>query len=229
LDWTQHNAIRADRKVNSIYIELLKSAIPDIKLVEPRTRSDVRNKNGTNKRTTDGQPLDSPKNLPIGQQVDSPLTANGQLRLGQGSIGKDSLSKDKLDKDNIGKDSLNINNKIITNNGIMTEQQLLQAVYLEKIKDRNAENIIECVSYLKHLPIEIIKIALEKTSIQLNPQWSYTKELLDNWVKQGIKNISDIEEYCNLEECKSSNTIVNSNTIEQGGFKRKGDEILNGS
>lgn len=162
--------------------------------------------------------------------VDSPLTTNGQLRLGQGSIGKDSLSKDKLDKDNIGKDSLIINNKIITTGGIMTEQQLLQAVYLEKIKDRNADNIIECVSYLKYLPIEIIKVALEKTSMQIKPEWSYTKELLDNWVKNGIKNISDIEENCNLEpieENKSSETNIN-NTIEQGGFKRKGDEILNG-
>ena len=52
--------------------------------------------------------------------MDSPLTDNGQLRLGQDSIGKDSLSKDKLDKDNI-------NNNIST--GIMTEQQLLQSIY----------------------------------------------------------------------------------------------------
>lgn len=45
VDWTQHNSIRADRKVNSIHIELLKSAIPGIKLVEPKVRSDLKNKN----------------------------------------------------------------------------------------------------------------------------------------------------------------------------------------
>lgn len=161
--------------------------------------------------------------------MDSPLTTNGQLRLGQGSIGKNSLSKDKLDKDNIGKDSLN--NKAITTGGIMTEQQLLQAVYLERIKDRNANNIIECVSYLKYLPIEMIKVALEKTSMQLNPEWNYTKELLDNWIKKGITNISEIENYSleHVEEDKSSNdTNMNINIIEKSGFKRKGDEILNG-
>lgn len=154
------------------------------------------------------------------------MTTNGQLRLGQGSIGKNSLSKDKLD---IGKDS--INNKVITTGGIMTEQQLLQAVYLERIKDRNANNIIECVSYLKYLPIEMIKVALEKTSMQLNPEWSYTKDLLDNWIKKGITNISEIKESYNLEneENKSSkDTTTNINAVDQGGFKRKGDEILDG-
>lgn len=58
LDWTQHNAIRADRKINSIYIELLKSAIPGIKLVEPKNRSDLKNK-----RKSNGQTLDSPENF----------------------------------------------------------------------------------------------------------------------------------------------------------------------
>lgn len=159
------------------------------------------------------------------------MSTNGQLRVGQESIDKNSLSKDKLDKDSVGKD--NLNNKIITTGGIMTEQQLLQAVYLERIKDRNANNIIECVSYLKYLPIEIIKVALEKTSMQLNPEWNYTKDLLDNWVKKGITNISEIEESYNLEiEVENSSqkdSITNINVVDQGGFKRKGEEILNGS
>jgi DnaD/phage-associated family protein len=122
--------------------------------------------------------------------VVSPWTTNGQLRLGKGSIGKDSLSKDKLEKDNIGKDNIT--------NGLMTEEQLLQAVYLEKIKDRNANNIIECVSYLKHLPIELIKIALEQTSLQSIPEWKYTKEILDKWIENGVNNISDIKQNFNL-------------------------------
>lgn len=136
--------------------------------------------------------------------VDSPLTDNGQLRLGQDSIGKDSLSKDKLDKDNI-------NNNIST--GIMTEQQLLQAIYLQNIKDRDANNIIECVSYLKKLPIEVIKIALEKTSLQPIPEWRFTRDMLNDWIQKGINNISELG-------------IIT--VTEAGGFKRKGDEILDG-
>ena len=136
--------------------------------------------------------------------VDSPLTDNGQLRLGQDSIGKESLSKDKLDKDNI-------NNNIST--GIMTEQQLLQAIYLQNIKDRDANNIIECVSYLKKLPIEVIKIALEKTSLQPIPEWRFTRDMLNDWIQKGINNISELG-------------IIT--VTEAGGFKRKGDEILDG-
>lgn len=136
--------------------------------------------------------------------MDSPLTDNGQLRLGQDSIGKDSLSKDKLDKDNI-------NNNIST--GIMTEQQLLQSIYLQNIKDRDANNIIECVSYLKKLPIEVIKIALEKTSLQPIPEWRFTRDMLNDWIEKGISNISELG-------------IIT--VTEAGGFKRKGDEILDG-
>ena len=136
--------------------------------------------------------------------VDSPLTDNGQLRIGQDSIGKDSLSKDKLDKDNI-------NNNI--SNGIMTEQQLLQAIYLQNIKDRDANNIIECVSYLKKLPIEVIKIALEKTSLQPIPEWRFTRDMLNDWIQKGISSISELG-------------IIT--VTEAGGFKRKGDEILDG-
>lgn len=152
------------------------------------------------------------------------MTANGQLRLGKNSTGEISIVQNKLDKDNIGKNSLNN-----INNSIMTEEQLLQAVYLEQIKDRNANNIIECVSYLKYLPIEIIKIALEKASLEQVPEWEYARAILEDWKDKGFKNISDIEENCNPKQSNELKLYVQvNNTEEQGGFKRKGDEILNG-
>ncbi len=40
-DWLEHNTIRADRKVDSIYKTLLVQNIPDIVLIEPKPRSDV--------------------------------------------------------------------------------------------------------------------------------------------------------------------------------------------
>lgn len=146
--------------------------------------------------------------------MDSPWTTNGQLRLGQGSIGKDSLSKDKLDKDNIN------NNNI----GVMTKEQLLQALYIEQIRDRNASNIIECVSYLKKLPIEVIKIALERTSLQEIPEWKYTRDLLDDWIKKGINTITDIDKILEIIKPTEDEFV---NIGANNGFKRKGDEILN--
>ncbi len=40
LDWGEHNLIRADRKIDSIYKDLLLKIIPEIKLIESKPRSD---------------------------------------------------------------------------------------------------------------------------------------------------------------------------------------------
>ena len=44
-DWKEHNKIRADRKVDSIYKDLLLQVIPDVKLLEPKQRADLKKKN----------------------------------------------------------------------------------------------------------------------------------------------------------------------------------------
>lgn len=41
-DWLEHNTIRADRKVDSIYKELLTSKYPELPLIQPKPRSDVK-------------------------------------------------------------------------------------------------------------------------------------------------------------------------------------------
>lgn len=38
--WREHNSLRADRKTNSIYQNLLLRVIPDIQLLEPKPRAD---------------------------------------------------------------------------------------------------------------------------------------------------------------------------------------------
>jgi hypothetical protein len=78
-DWNENNKIRADRKIDSIYKDLLISVNPDVVLIEKKQRADV-------KRTTNGQPMDNQ------------WTANGRHR-----IGKDRLGKDRIGEDSIGK------------------------------------------------------------------------------------------------------------------------------
>ena len=72
-DWSENNLIRADRKIDSIYKDLLISINPDIKLIEKKERADRK-------------------------KMDSHGTDNGQSMDG---IGKDRLGKDSIDKDNI--------------------------------------------------------------------------------------------------------------------------------
>lgn len=74
-DWNEHNKIRADRKIDSIYKDLLVRVMPDVKLLEARKRADLKeNKN-----------------------MDVQWTDNGQT---MGSIGKDRLGKVSIDKVN---------------------------------------------------------------------------------------------------------------------------------
>lgn len=70
-DWHEHNCIRADRKVDSIYKDLLMRIVPNVEITEKKERSDL-------KRIT-------------GQPTDSPRTDNGQAMDG---IGKDRLGKE---------------------------------------------------------------------------------------------------------------------------------------
>lgn len=72
-DWNEHNKIRADRKIDSIYKDLLVRVIPDVKLLEARKRADLKENKGMDVQWTDN-----------GQTMDG----IGKDRLGKVSIGK---------------------------------------------------------------------------------------------------------------------------------------------
>ncbi len=71
-DWLEHNIIRADRKVDSIYKHLLLEKAPEVKVIQAKPRSDVED---NSRRTGNGQSTDG---------------------ISQVSLGKVKLSKDKL-------------------------------------------------------------------------------------------------------------------------------------
>ena len=51
-DWLEHNTIRADRKVDSIYLPLLKKKYPELPIIMPKPRIDVED---NSKRLGDGK------------------------------------------------------------------------------------------------------------------------------------------------------------------------------
>lgn len=69
IDWQEHNLIRADRKVDSIYKDLLLMVVPEIELMTPKPRADT-------KKLT-GRPVDG--------------TWTPQVRVGKGRVGKDKI------------------------------------------------------------------------------------------------------------------------------------------
>lgn len=76
-DWKEHNLIRADRKIDSMYKNLLLQIIPEVSLIEPRQRADLKRK---------------------GQPMDDQWTTNGQHRIGKVRLGEDSIGKDNIKK-----------------------------------------------------------------------------------------------------------------------------------
>ena len=62
-DWKENNKLRADRKVDSIYKDLLLQVVPDAKLLEKKQRADTKKTSGgllmDNQWTDNGQPMDS--------------------------------------------------------------------------------------------------------------------------------------------------------------------------
>ena len=83
-DWTENNNIRADRKIDSIYKDLLLTINPDVKLIEKRQRADVKPKvvDMDDQWTSNGQPMDG----------------IGKDRLGEDSVVQDSVVQDRTEK-----------------------------------------------------------------------------------------------------------------------------------
>ena len=57
-DWQEHNKIRADRKIDSLYKDLLLQIIPEVKLVERKQRADRKAKLLNESGTSQRQPKD---------------------------------------------------------------------------------------------------------------------------------------------------------------------------
>lgn len=75
VDWNEHNLIRADRKIDSIYKDLLLQIVPEIELIEPKPRAD------TGKIT--GRTMDSV----------------GKVRLGKVRLDQDSIDIEQFEKE----------------------------------------------------------------------------------------------------------------------------------
>lgn len=78
LDWNEHNKIRADRKIDSIYKNLLLQIVPEAKLIEPRIRADVLKKQHK-------------------EDVDNQWTSIGQHRIGK--VSKEYIPAKTLQED----------------------------------------------------------------------------------------------------------------------------------
>lgn len=238
VDWREHNVIRADRKTDSIYKELLLKTIPDVKLVEARKRSTGKKKSTEEEKgqTNDsqdgvnGQAMDSPnKNLIVGQTMDSPKADNGQHKLSQDKLSEVNTIKESLNKENISEDNLS---EVDEKNKTNKDYKKIKIIFENSLENITKEEIEECLNYLNYFQIELVEYALIKTSMVKSPTWQYTKTILNNWLAKGINTLEKVKQeeraFKKQNSTKANTTTANSENKDTG-FKRKGEELLNGN
>lgn len=176
-DWRENNSIRPDRKVNSIYKDLLVKIIPEIELVEPKKRADT-------KKTT-GQPMDVQR------------TTNGRLRLGKDSIGKDKTTTLEDEFETLSQESRNSEvvggyQKLVK---IFEENSfgLISPIVAEKISAELQDFIKESGSIDE--ATNIIKKAMEIATLNGANNISYVFAITKKWYQHNLFTLSDVEAF----------------------------------
>lgn len=119
LDWTEHNKLRADRKIDSMYKELVLQIVPEKELLEAKPRADRPSKDDNYIGTSQGRPGDG---------------------IGKGSIGQESSSEDSLGK--VNSSSIDIYEEELK------ELMILCQSFDFKLKKIDAKNFIEVFGVL---------------------------------------------------------------------------------
>jgi hypothetical protein len=170
-DWKGHNTIRADRKVDSIYKNLLVQIVPEIELIAAIPRSDIK---------------DNSKRLG-GQSTDSPRTVHGQHRLDQVSIDKSNKdlntfvvidkSKKEFSHDNELFDQVSSNEQI--NNTTTTEAPVTTKCQLVPFEQIMNEFNTRCTKQPHVLNIKGARQKHVKSCWKENPTLDYFINLFD--------------------------------------------------
>ena len=121
-DWLEHNKIRADRKIDSIYKDLLLQILPNVQLIEKKDRADRKKKKVSEITQKDG---------------DTYGTSQGQAEDINGTA-QDSVVEDRRDKDRTGECRYQLGKEILTD----TQYNNLLQSYPQKLLDEVINRII---------------------------------------------------------------------------------------
>ena len=131
---------------------------------------------------------------------------NQQVDLIQAETTQNNQSKVKESKENKNKENENTEK--------INSADLLQKYFIECLGSTNLNAIQECISYLDDLPIEVIRIALQKTA-DANANWKYTKTILNNWVTKKIDSVEKVKIEDENFKSKRNNSFNQQEEIEK--------------
>ena len=120
--WSEHNKIRADRKIDSIYKDLLLQVLPSVKLLEPKERADLKKRNSINDEWT---------------SIGRPMDGIGKDRLDEYKVSNEVIDEIKIKWNGLGINKLvNISDKRYRKLQIILSENNIDTVFeaIEKIK-----------------------------------------------------------------------------------------------
>ncbi|WP_449453323.1 DnaD domain-containing protein [Streptococcus suis] len=179
-DFHEQNKVRADRKVNSVYIDLLKEFVPGIELTDPRQRADRPKKTFENT----GQPRDN-----------------------QGAVeGRQNISKDNISKGS-GSSINNItgqNEKIVTTPPPLNQDfvNLYKSFEQETGKPLSPIQMQELQYTLEDFSPELILEALREAVSQGKANFAYIKAILNRWKQDNLLTVELVRNSKTAREAK---------------------------
>lgn len=173
LDWNEHNLLRADRKIDSLYQWLLLQILPNIDIVKPKERADIRAKRNL-------------KNMWIWQIVDVQWTADGRPvdDVGEVSIGNDSIDKNIINKE---KDSNPLKTNTTKENPpiplaphVRKKYDTVDSIYEDIIENWYIDTVFPSIDHSR-LKIELLTML----DWYIKKKWwvSIPKSAVKNWFK----------------------------------------------
>ena len=190
LDWQENNKIRADRKVNSIYKDLLLQIMPDTSLIEPRQRADRVPKDAIldavfeEDEPVAEQPRDN-QGTSVGQPWDVPLASLGQPRDNHGTP----MGRHRIGEDRIGKDRV-VYAAAAARDDPLEEKDLGEVV---RTFEENIHPITGGIERDKFIDLTNeygalwVKSAIEEAAISGGRNLRYITAILERWKREGFK------------------------------------------
>ncbi|KRN95192.1 DnaD domain-containing protein [Pediococcus stilesii] len=185
-DWHENNKIRADRKIDSIYQELLLSKVPDAQIQKSRPRADAKSV------IADVAEKQEPKSMDVHRTAEV-----REVEI-------------NLDKDNSIQSNLVENRE--DSSASSNAFKVIQKIYQENFGQ--VTNLIEEQLHadLKKYGLVLIREAMKRSKLA-NANYRYAQGILKDWDKQNIKSIEDIIDADQLFKSTKNRKITVRETI----------------
>jgi hypothetical protein len=206
-DWLEHNKIRPDRKINSIYKDLLVQILPDVKLIAPTERADRKKNDDMDVHgTSHGQPMDG--------------------------IGKDRLGKDRLGKDNNNNISTNVDIAEQSSTELRNDKKIM-VPYLKIMELYNSISTLPKIKEMTKARQETIRVWYKSTpDITIFEDYFKKVQASDfltgrdgKWLKCGFDWIIKPSNRQKVLEGNYDNKKNNASTKESGGVIHGGEYV----